>query len=105
MHDCHERQTPKRADGKWSEEDFNETSTFEGDPPEGYWVSKVKAEKEAWALAGEHGLDLVTILPEFVMGPALTRAAADTSLSVGFFKVSKPCLISSPRPILFSTLI
>ena len=99
MHDCHEKQIPKRADGKWSEEDFNETSTFEGAPPEGYWVSKVKAEKEAWALSGEHGLDLVTILPEFVMGPALTRAAADTSLSAGFFKVSRLVKCPLPNPI------
>ena len=35
----------KRADGKWSEEDYNETSTIEGaagGPPEAYWVSKVR---------------------------------------------------------------
>lgn len=89
-HDCHEKQVPKRADGKWSEEDFNETSTIEGiagGPPEAYWVSKVQAEKEAWALAAKHGLDLVTVLPEFIMGPVGTRSAADTSLSAGFMKV------------------
>ncbi|GAX75613.1 hypothetical protein CEUSTIGMA_g3057.t1 [Chlamydomonas eustigma] len=86
VHDCHQKQIPKRADGKWSEEDFNETSTLEGSPPEGYWLSKVLAEKEAWTLAKQHGLDLVIILPEFVMGPALTKAAAETSTSAGFMK-------------------
>ena len=49
-------------------------------------MSKVLAEKQAWSLASEHGLDLVTILPEFIMGPVGTRAAADTSLSAGFMK-------------------
>ncbi len=89
-HDCHQRQVPKRPDGKWSEEDFNETSTLDlTDPPEGYWLSKVLAEKEAWALAERHGLDLVTILPEFVMGPVMTRAAAETSTSAGFMKVRR----------------
>ncbi len=87
VHDCHQKQIPKRGDGKWSEEDFNETSTLQGDPPEAYWVSKVQAEKEAWSLAKEHGLDLVTILPEFIMGPVLTLAAADSSTSAGFLKV------------------
>jgi nucleoside-diphosphate-sugar epimerase len=59
VHDCHQKQVPKRADGKWSEEDLNETSTLEGSPPEGYWLSKVLAEKAAWALAKQHELDLV----------------------------------------------
>ena len=89
VHDCHQKQVPKRPDSKWSEEDFNETSTLVGgDPPEAYWVSKVQAEKEAWALAAEHGVDLVTVLPEFIMGPLLTAAAAEASLSAGFMKVS-----------------
>lgn len=46
----------------------------------------MQAEKAAWALANEQGLDLVTILPEFIMGPVLTLAAAESSLSSGFFK-------------------
>lgn len=37
-------------------------------------------------MANEQGLDLVTILPEFIMGPVLTLAAAESSLSSGFFK-------------------
>ena len=30
---------------------------------EAYWVSKVQAERAAWEVAAEHGLDLITILP------------------------------------------
>lgn len=30
---------------------------------EAYWVSKVQAERAAWEMAEQHGLDLVTILP------------------------------------------
>jgi nucleoside-diphosphate-sugar epimerase len=44
-----------------------------------------KAEKLAWSLAKEHKLDLVTILPNFVLGPALSAALPD-STSVGFLK-------------------
>lgn len=44
----------------YSEADWNETSTL---PAEAYWCSKVQAERAAWELAEQHGLDLVTILP------------------------------------------
>ena len=42
------------------------------------------AEREAWALAKEAGLDLVAILPNFVLGPVLS--ARSSGLSVGFIK-------------------
>ena len=45
------------------------------------------AEKEAWKAAKEHGLDLVTVLPNFNLGPALSRQETK-GLSVGFMKVS-----------------
>ena len=51
---------------------------------QGYWVSKTQAERAAWAAAEEAGLDLVTILPNFVMGPALSRR--DDGISCGFMK-------------------
>ncbi|KAA6423169.1 MAG: diaminohydroxyphosphoribosylaminopyrimidine deaminase [Trebouxia sp. A1-2] len=48
-------------------------------------TSSVAAEREAWKIAKEHDLDLVTILPNFILGPALSRH--DTKgLSVGFMK-------------------
>ncbi len=48
---------------------------------------QASAEREAWKIAKEHDLDLVTILPNFILGPALSRH--DTKgLSVGFMKVS-----------------
>ena len=45
------------------------------------------AERAAWELAKLHGIDLVTILPNFVMGPALSPASAAGSTSIGFLKV------------------
>ena len=46
---------------------------------------QVLAEQEAWKTAKQHGLDLVTILPNFVLGPVLSSRADGTS--VGFLKV------------------
>jgi nucleoside-diphosphate-sugar epimerase len=66
----------------YTEEDWNETSTV---AEEAYWVSKRDAERAAWQLAKQHGLDLVTILPNFVMGPVLSAALPDPT-SVGFLK-------------------
>ncbi len=43
------------------------------------------AEREAWRFAGEHGLDLVAVLPNFVLGPVISSRADGTS--VGFMKV------------------
>jgi hypothetical protein len=51
---------PPKVGSTYSEADWNETSAL---PAEAYWVSKVQAERAAWQLAEEHGLDLVTILP------------------------------------------
>ena len=44
------------------------------------------AEREAWKLAKEHGLDLVAILPNFVLGPVISSRADGTS--VGYMKAS-----------------
>lgn len=43
------------------------------------------AEKEAWRIAKETGLDLVAVLPNFVLGPVISSRADGTS--VGFLKV------------------
>lgn len=52
---------------------------------------QVSAEREAWKMAEEHGLDLVTVLPNFNLGPALSRQETK-GLSVGFMKVTGlPC--------------
>lgn len=50
-------------------------------------VPQVQAEKAAWELARQHGIDLVTVLPNFVMGPVLSPASAAGSTSIGFMKV------------------
>lgn len=53
---------------------------------------QASAEREAWRIAKEHGLDLVTVLPNFILGPALSRQETK-GLSVGFMKVrlAIPC--------------
>ncbi|HZY67940.1 MAG TPA: NAD-dependent epimerase/dehydratase family protein [Devosia sp.] len=45
-----------------------------------YCIGKTKAEQLAWAFAEEHGLDLTTIHPGAIIGPALDE---DASISVG----------------------
>lgn len=94
IHDQHQRQPPAAAaavangnanggspDGgaRYTEADWNATSTPADEP---YWVSKVEAERLAWKLAGEAGLDVVAILPNFVLGPVLGPGQA--GVSTGF---------------------
>lgn len=68
---------PKNGD-VYTEEDWNTTST----PEKGaYFVSKTRAEEAAWEVAKSEGLDLVTINPNFVQGPALSSNASGTSIS------------------------
>ncbi len=45
---------------------------------------QVLAEREAWKLAEAAGLDLVAVLPNFVLGPVLSSRSS--GLSVGFIK-------------------
>ena len=75
-------QPPKNGKSVYNEDDFNTTSTVENG--EAYWLSKVEAEKVAWDLAKEHNIDLVTILPEFIMGPLISSRSDGTS--VGYMK-------------------
>lgn len=54
---------------------------------------QTRAEQTAWEVAREQGLDLVTILPNFVMGPVTSPTASGTSVT--YFKAPYPC---SPVP-------
>ena len=38
------------------------------------------AEREAWKLAKEHGFDLVTVQPSYVIGPVLGQRADATTV-------------------------
>ena len=52
-----------------------------------YHLSKVMAEKEAWRVAEAKGIDLVTVNPNFVLGPALSAAPdGGGSISVSYVK-------------------
>jgi nucleoside-diphosphate-sugar epimerase len=61
----------------FNEEDWNTVSTIEKAP---YPLSKRLAEEEAWKIAKEHNLDLVTINPAFVVGPAQSSRTDGTSI-------------------------
>jgi dihydroflavonol-4-reductase len=63
-------------------DDWNESSTVEGG--QAYHVSKTRAEREAWRVAGELGLDLRAVCPNFVLGPVISPSACGTS--VGYVK-------------------
>jgi nucleoside-diphosphate-sugar epimerase len=62
----------------YTEADYNGTSTI--DNGQAYHSSKVQAEEEAWRVAHAKGIDLVTILPNFVLGPPLLAGAGGTSI-------------------------
>jgi len=52
-----------------------------------YAVAKILAEKAAWEFAKEHKIDLVTVLPTFVIGPNLSPELGPTSSAVlGLFQ-------------------
>lgn len=46
---------------------------------------QTEAEKAAWDFAKANDISLVTILPNFVMGPVTSPTASSTS--IGYFKV------------------
>lgn len=47
-----------------------------------YAYAKTVAEKEAWRLAKEHGIELVVVNPSFVIGPVLGPRPTSTILIV-----------------------
>lgn len=93
-----------KAGVRYDEGDWNETSEF---PQEAYWVSKVRAEREAFACADAQGLDVATILPNFVLGPVALeggRESAAGSVSVGFMKKFVEATADAPPPAGFWTI-
>lgn len=82
IHDQHQKHQPAAGPGaRYTEEDWNAVSTADKEP---YWVSKIEAERLAWQLSRDLGLDVVTILPNFVLGPVLGPGA--DGVSAGFMK-------------------
>lgn len=70
----------KTKNGKFSEEDWNTTSSLDHNP---YSYSKTMAEKKAWQLAEtQDRWRLVVINPSFVMGPGINPNATSESFTV-----------------------
>ena len=70
--------TPPSNGDLYTGDDWNTSSSVENGQP--YHASKTLAEREAWKLVDQHGLDLRVICPNFVLGPMLSSAAG-TSVS------------------------
>ncbi|CAJ1955290.1 unnamed protein product [Sphenostylis stenocarpa] len=47
-----------------------------------YAMSKIEAERAAWEYCKENGIDLVTILPSFIIGPSLPPSLCSTASDV-----------------------
>lgn len=63
---------------------FDETHwTDENSGPGSYALSKTRAERVAWQLAGEHGLELNTVNPSVVLGPVSKSDPGTSSNLVG----------------------
>ncbi|KAK9863563.1 hypothetical protein WJX84_008634 [Apatococcus fuscideae] len=73
---------PPKNGKLYTEEDWNETSTIE--KGQAYHLSKTLAEKAAWKLAKASKFELVTICPNFVLGPVMSRRSSGTS--IGYMK-------------------
>jgi nucleoside-diphosphate-sugar epimerase len=69
----------------FDEDDWNFSSTPEGNPPgdglDMYRYSKLLAEREAWTLAAQHGCEMASICPSFIMGPPRTPRLDGESIS------------------------
>jgi dihydroflavonol-4-reductase len=114
---------PPANGSTYSEEDWNTTSTV--DAGEAYWVGKVgprpapaaalgsaltrpcphrvqtEAERAAWEFCGREGIDLVAILPEFIMGelqPGRSAGRRGGGLLCGISTRARtwPAALSSP---------
>ncbi|HEY1104788.1 MAG TPA: hypothetical protein VGE78_01435, partial [Agromyces sp.] len=53
-----------------------------GRPTDAYRDSKILAERDAWAIADDRGLDLTTVLPTFIQGPMLGAPSAHGSTGI-----------------------
>eukprot|EP00877_Chromochloris_zofingiensis_P006216 jgi/Chrzof1/1848/Cz10g23170.t1 len=67
----------------YTEEDWNTDSSAQTtDMLEGYMYSKVAAERAAWDICKQEGINLITILPGFVLGPVTSTRPDATSTEV-----------------------
>ena len=70
----------KTSTGCFTENDWNTTSSLEHGP---YSYSKVRAEREAWRIAGtQNRWDLVVVNPSLVIGPGINPNATSESFNL-----------------------
>ena len=61
-----------------------------------YGLSKILAERAAWGFCKENNIDLITVLPAFLIGPSLPPNLCSTASDVlGLFKGNNPNLMNS----------
>jgi len=69
----------------FDEDDWNYSSTPEGNPPgdglDLYRYSKLIAEREAWEISAQLGLEMASVCPSFIMGPPRTPRLDGESIS------------------------
>jgi dihydroflavonol-4-reductase len=68
----------------YTEADWNQTS----DERSAYPLAKVLAERAAWDFISETSMELVSILPPYIFGPAMTRAHSRTSNALIYSVIS-----------------
>ena len=56
---------------------------------------QVLAEKAAWKMAKEHGIDLVTINPVFVVGPVISKRTDATTVKLLVVRPPTICVLSA----------
>lgn len=74
-------------ESSWSDVDFLKAINHWG---RSYMISKTVTEKRALEFAAKHGLDLVTVIPSFVLGPFICHrlpSSVNFSLAMVFGKL------------------
>lgn len=89
---------PTDKEGCFNEDDWNLSSTLDGDGLDWYRLSKTKAERRAWEIAENSSLEMATICPSIIIGPPRTSRTDSESLQLmaAVLKGGEPTRGASP---------